>query len=124
MKKVLLILFLFSSTAALAQNEIHQKTVGVFINDFNIGDFEHIYQTFSAAMKKHRTKQHYFDFFTRVKTDSGKILSLELLKYRDKSGNSRGNYNGSFEFGNASVQISVNEKGEIIGIYIKKNTIL
>lgn len=124
MKKAALLLFLLIGTMALAQNEIHQKRVDTFIMDFNNGDFEHIYESFSPEMKKTRTKQHYFEFFTRVKTDSGKILSLELIKYLNKSGKSRGHYNGSFEYGSASVQISVNAQGEIIGLYIKKNTLL
>lgn len=94
------------------------------MKDFNNGDFEHIYQTFSPEMKKSRTKKHYFDFFTRVKKNRGNLLFLELTNYLEKSGKTRGNYNGSFEFGNANVRITNNAQGEIIGLYIKNNMLL
>jgi len=94
------------------------------MKDFNNGDFEHIYQMFSPEMKKRRPKKHYFEFFTRVKKNRGKLLHLELFNYLENSGRTRGNYNGSFEYSSAGVRITNNEKGEIIGLYIKSNALL
>lgn len=117
-------MFVLLSACSFAQNEIHQKTVDVFIMDFNSGDFEHIYQTFSPEMKKARTKKYYLDFFSKGKKSQGKILNLELVGYLEKSGKTRGNYNGSFESGHSFVRITTNAQGEITGFYIKKNTLL
>ncbi len=124
MKKMILLLFVLAGTAVFAQNEVHKKAVDVFIMDFNNGDFEHIYQTFSPEMKNARTKKYYLDFFAKGKKSQGKILNLELVGYLEKSGKTRGNYNGSFEFGNSFVRITTNAQGEITGFYIKKNTLL
>lgn len=123
-KAVVLLLLLFIGATAFAQSEIHKKAVDVFIMDFNNGDFEHIYQTFSTEMKNARTKKYYLDFFAKGRKSQGKILNLELIGYLEKSGKTRGNYNGSFDFGNSFVRITTNAQGEITGFYIKKNTLL
>lgn len=120
----LLLLFSFIGPAAFAQNEVHKKAVDVFIKDFNNSDFEHIYQTFSPEMKNARTRKYYFDFFTRGKKSQGNILQLELIRYMEKSGKTRGYYDGRFEFGSTMIRITTNAQGEITGLYLKKNTLL
>lgn len=124
MKKTFIIIFLSINAIAFAQNDLHKKVTDFFLKDFNNGDFEHIYQTFSPEMKKFRTKEYHLGFLERVKKKQGNLLFLELSDYLENSGKTRGNYNGSFEFGNAFVRITNNAKGEIIGLYIKKNTLL
>lgn len=120
MKKALSFLLLLIGTATIAQNSVHKRVTDTFIIDFNNGDLEQIYQTFSPEMKKARTKKYYFDFLKKIKSGNGKLLQLELNKYSEKSGKSRGSYNGRFEYRNCDVRISTNAKGEIVGLYIMK----
>jgi len=123
-KKIFIIIFLYINAIAFAQNELHKKVADIFMKDFNNSDFEQIYQTFSPEMKELRTKEHHLAFLAKVKKSQGNLLFLELSDYLENSGKTRGNYNGSFQFGNAFIRITNNPKGEIIGLYIKKNTLL
>lgn len=121
MKKVILLLFFIN--AAFAQNETHQKVVNTFIMDFNVHDYEKIYQSFSPKLQKSRTKKYFFDIFERVQQENGTIQNLDLITYRENSKKtSQGKYNAIMENGTLSIEITINREGIITGIYIRKNT--
>ena len=124
MKRILLLLLLLINATAFSQNETHKKVTDQFMIDFNTGDFEHIYQSFSPEMKKSKSKKYFFDVFSKVKKESGNLQQLNLYDWREKPWKSRGVYEGKFEFGTRNVQITTNKQGEIIGLYIKKYAIL
>lgn len=120
-----LLLFFIISGSAIAQNDIHKKVADTFIEQFNNGDFEGIYESFSPKMKKAKTKKQYFEFLLKVKTDAGNLQHLELFNYfENKNQTARGSYNGHFQNTNATVRITTNAQGEITGLYIKKAAIL
>lgn len=124
MKKAALLFFFCIGTMASAQSDVHKKATELFIEQFNNGDFEGIYQSFSPNMKKARTKKQYFAFLSKVKKDQGKLLFLKPYDYRIlERGYEQGSYEGNFENDKAFVRITTNEKGEIIGLYIKKAVI-
>lgn len=121
-KIIFSLLFLICSTTLSAQNEIHKNAVTNFSLNYNDNDFEKIYQSFSTKMKNARTKKQYFDFLTKVKSENGGLVSLQLINYLEVSKNKfRGKYNGNFENGNLTVKITVNADGQITGLYILKD---
>ena len=121
MKKVILLLFFINAT--FAQNETHQNVVNTFIMDFNVHDYEKIYQSFSPKLQKSRSKKYFFDIFKRVQNVNGTIQNLDLITYRENSRKtSQAKYNAIMETGTLSMEITVNSEGIITGIYIRKNT--
>jgi len=118
---LLLLLLLINLTTAAAQNQRHKAVVDRFVSDFNDSDFETIYKSFSARMQNSKPKKYFFDIFSRVRTQDGRILSLDLLSYRENSLNrSQAKYNAHCETGNISIKITIDDQGQIIGLYIKK----
>ena len=126
MKKVCFFIILwFTITTSFAQNEIHKKVTDSFILNYNNNDFEMIFNSFSTKMQNSRPKNYFLNLFNRVKKEYGNLLFLELTDYQENSQmKSRGNYDGHFEVGNLQIKITVNQKGEIIGLYILKNKIV
>ena len=126
MKKIFcVLLFILNVPTVSSQNEIHKKAVENFIIQFNNNDFEGIYQSFSPSMQKSRTKKHFFDFLSRVKRNSGALLKLELLEYiENKVKTARGTYDGNFETAFATVRITVDIRGKITGLYIKRKDLI
>lgn len=125
MKSTLFVLaFLMFGVMGSAQSNEHKKATDRFLGQFNNDDFEGIYQSFSASMKKARTKKQYFAFLSAVKKENGKLLSLKSYDYRELSpGKIRGYYEGHFESDKLFVQITTNPSGEITGLFIRKAVI-
>ena len=125
MKKFAFFIILwFTITTSFAQNEIHKKVTDSFILNFNNNDFELIFNSFSTKMQNSRPKNYFLNLFNRVKKEYGNLLFLELTDYQENSQmKSRGKYDGHFEAGKLQIKITVNQKGEIIGLYILKDKI-
>ncbi len=125
MKTFVILLFVsFNFSIVSAQNEVHKKAVENFILQFNNSDFEGIYNSFSPRMQQSRTKTYFFNFFTNVKKHSGALLKMELLEYTEnKVQTSRGTYDGNFETELSTVRITVDIRGKITGLYIKRKNI-
>lgn len=118
-------IFCFNITVSSAQNEIHKKVTDSFILNYNNNDFEMIFNSFSTKMQNSRPKNYFLNLFNKVKSDYGNLLFLELTDYQENSQKkSRGKYDGHFEAGNLQIKITVDQKGEIIGLYILKDKIL
>lgn len=115
----------FTTTTSFAQNEIHKKVTDSFILNYNNNDFELIFNSFSSKMQNSRPKNYFLNLFNRVKKEYGNLLFLELTDYQENNQmKSRGKYDGHFEAGNLQIKITVNQKGEIIGLYILKDKIV
>ena len=125
MKKIFVLLFFVGNTLiGLAQNQMQQNAIKSFTVNYNNNDFEKIYASFSTRMKNARTKEQYFDFFSRVKKERGSLRSTELTNYQENNQKSRAQYLGNFEYGSGIVKISMNAQNEIIGLYILKEKLL
>lgn len=117
-------LFLFNCIPFFAQNIKHNNAVNSFISNFNNIDYEGIYQSFSPKMQNARSKEHYFNFFSKVKKHSGSIILLELINYQENTQNkSRAEYIAAFENENLTIKITINADGKIIGLYILRDKI-
>lgn len=123
MKKIFLLCFLLVNlNIGFAQNQMQQNAIKSFTIHYNNNDFEQIYQTFSSKMKSAHSKNHYFDFFKSVKKGSGSLLNTELIDYSENNQKkSRAIYDGTFEYGNCTIKITMNGQSEVIGFYIIKN---
>ena len=125
MKKIFVLLFFLSNiVVGLAQNQIQQNAITSFTINYNNNDFEKIYASFSAKMKKARTKKQYFDFFSRVKNERGSLRSTELTNYQESKLKSKAQYIGNFDYGTTIIKISMNAQNEIIGFYIVKENLM
>ncbi|MBK8599848.1 MAG: DUF3887 domain-containing protein [Flavobacterium sp.] len=116
--------FLGNIVVGLAQNQMQQNAITSFTINYNNNDFEKIYASFSAKMKKARTKKQYFDFFSRVKNERGSLRSTELTNYQESKLKSKAQYIANFEFGSGIIRISMNAQNEIIGFYIVKENLM
>jgi hypothetical protein len=124
-KVVILLLFMMPFTNVSAQNERHSNVVETFVKDFNVNDFEKIFQSFSPKMQRAHSKKYYFDFFSKLKKDNGNLLLLELLEYQENSSNqSRAAFDGNFENDILTVKISVDGQKKISGLYFKKKILI
>jgi len=124
-KVVILLLFMMPFTNVSAQNERHSNVVETFVKDFNVNDFEKIFQSFSPKMQRAHSKKYYFDFFSKLKKDNGNLLLLELLEYQENSSNqSRATFDGNFENDILTVKISVDGQKKISGLYFKKKILI
>ncbi len=124
MKKVLLILLFLVSCFCFSQNETHKSITNTFIQNFNSYNFENIFQSFSEKMQKAKTKEYFHNFFSRIRTENGAILNLELLKYKEtKEKITQGIYNSENENGELTIKITIDRTGQIIGLYIFKKKI-
>jgi type II secretory pathway component PulL len=124
-KVVILLLLMMPFTNVSAQNERHSNVVETFVKDFNVNDFEKIFQSFSPKMQRAHSKKYYFDFFSKLKKDNGNLLLLELLEYQENSSNqSRATFDGNFENDILTVKISVDGQNKISGLYFKKKILI
>ena len=103
---------------------MQQNAIKSFTVNYNNNDFEKIYDSFSAKMKKARTKKQYFDFFSRVKNERGALRSTELTNIQEHNQKSRAQYIANFEYGSGIIKISMNAQNEMIGLYILKENLL
>jgi len=107
-----------------AQSDVNRKAADQFKLDFNNGNFENIYNSFSPEMQKARTKEYLFNFLLKVKTENGMLQSLSLYEYRQSRKKYRGVYDGHFENETLTVTITTSPIGQITGLYIRKKTLL
>lgn len=116
MKKWLLISFFFLANLAIGQNEQHQSMVNGVMKNLNDGHFEQIYQALSPKMKQAKPRQTYFEVLGKVKSQFGKLKSLELQDLKEARNKTSTTYIGFFEHGELTVKIASNSNGEIIGL--------
>ena len=120
MKKYCLLILLLVNVVA-AQNKTHTVVVDRFVSDFNNSEYENIYRSFSVKMQNSRPKKYFFDIFSIVKNRDGKILSLDLLDYRENSKETtHAKYNAGCETGNIDLKITIDKQGQIVGLFLKK----
>ena len=120
MKKMILILFFtFMTNIVFSQNEKQNKMFNFFKENYNAGNFENIYNSFSsemhAALPIEKTKQ----FFGGLKSQAGNIKEGAFLKFENQS---YAVYKTNFENTVLTVNISINETNLINGFYIKPYT--
>lgn len=120
MKKVFLIAFLLCFTTIEAQSESHQKAADTFMSEFNRGQFDQIYQALSPKMQRVISRKKFVGFLIMVKNDIGNLVSLQLYNYTENNRKARGYYDGNFEKETATVRITTDQQGQIIGLFIRK----
>ena len=116
-KKLILVLTFITISNVFAQTEkATYKTVAEeFENNYNQENFENIFNSFSPEMKTFLPIDKTIEFLTGLKNQSGKIVKREFVKYQL----SYASYKTTFEIGVFSLNISIDEKSKINGLFIK-----
>jgi len=119
MKKIILLallLFTINRVSAQAEQTADKKVSEIFEQKFNSGDFNGIFDMFSAEMKNTLPRKKAIEFFTGIEKESGKIRNRE---FKDYVKGTFASYKTTFENGIYSLNISTNKELEITGIYIE-----
>lgn len=107
------------TNVVFSQNEKQNEMFNFFKDNYNAGNFENIFNSFSsemqAALPIEKTKQ----FFGDLKSQAGNIKEEAFLKFENKS---YAVYKTNFENAILTVNISINETNLINGLYIKPYT--
>jgi len=100
-----------------AQTEIatYQTVADEFENNYNQENFENIFNSFSTEMKSALPIDKTIAFLTGLKGQAGKIEKREFVKYQS----SYASYKTTFERGVFALNISIDEKSKINGLFIK-----
>jgi murein DD-endopeptidase MepM/ murein hydrolase activator NlpD len=100
---------------AQTEKEIYKAVADEFEYNYNQANFENIFNSFSAEMKTALPIDKTIDFFTGLKNQAGKIVKREFVKYQL----SYASYKTSFERGVFTLNISVDDKSKINGLFVK-----
>jgi murein DD-endopeptidase MepM/ murein hydrolase activator NlpD len=118
MKKFLAILTLtliMSRSFAQTEKANYKTVAGDFEKNYNAGDFEAIFSSFSGEMQNALPLEKTKDFFTGLKTQAGKITNREFIKYEQ----TYASYKTNFERALFAVNISVDNNSKINGLFVK-----
>lgn len=119
MKKIILLallLFTVNRASSQAEKSADKKVSEIFEQKFNSGDFNGIFDMFSAEMKNTLPQKEAIHFFAELKEGAGKIINREFKNYVRGTFAS---YKTTFEKGIFSFNISTNKQLKITGFYIE-----
>lgn len=116
-KNLILVLTFITISNVFAQTEkaTYKTVADEFENNYNQENFENIFNSFSAEMKTFLPINKTVEFLTGLKNQSGKIVKREFVKYQS----SYASYKTTFERGIFTLNISIDEKSKINGLFIK-----
>lgn len=117
MKKILtfVLTLIISNVFAQTEKDAYKTVADEFENNYNKGNFENIFNSFSAEMQKALPIDKTIEFLSGIKNQSGKIEKREFVKYES----SFASYKTTFEKGVFALNISIDEKSKINGLSIK-----
>lgn len=116
--KITLISFLLMLTSfafAQKEKEVYKAVADSFTINYNAENFDEIFSSFSPEMQKALPIDKTKDFLNGLKQQAGKITKREFIKYEQ----TYASYKTSFEKALFSVNISVDDKGKINGLFVK-----
>jgi murein DD-endopeptidase MepM/ murein hydrolase activator NlpD len=118
MKKFLAILtfsFIISPSFGQTEKAINKTVADNFEKNYNSGDYEAIFSSFSSEMQNALPLEKTKDFFTGLKAQAGKITKREFIKYEQTAAS----YKTNFERALFAVNISVDNNSKINGLFVK-----
>jgi CubicO group peptidase (beta-lactamase class C family) len=117
MKKILFIfLFTIISNLVFSQNEKHNVVFKEFKENYNRGNFENIFNSFSVEMRKALPVEKTKEFLGGLKSQAGNIEDGAFVKFENQS---FAVYKTEFEKSILAVNISIDDKNLINGFYVK-----
>jgi CubicO group peptidase (beta-lactamase class C family) len=117
MKKILFIfLFTIISNLVFSQNEKHNVVFKEFKENYNRGNFENIFNSFSVEMRKALPVEKTKEFLGGLKLQAGNIKDGAFVKFENQS---FAVYKTEFEKSILAVNISIDDKNLINGFYVK-----
>lgn len=117
MKKILFIfLFTIISNLVFSQNEKHNVVFKDFKENYNRGNFENIFNSFSVEMRKALPVEKTKEFLGGLKLQAGNIENGAFVKFENQS---FAVYKTEFEKSILAVNISIDDKNLINGFYVK-----
>lgn len=114
--KLLLLTLFFLSNLTFAQNKPNEKVAAEFENNYNSNQFETIFESFSQDMKEALPLDQTVQFLSGLKLQVGRITEREFVAIQHQS---YASYKTTFEKGILSVNISVDENGDVNGLFIQ-----
>jgi hypothetical protein len=118
MKKIFVIIFMaFTAGNIFAQTEkeINKTISGKFETYYNQDKYDEIFNMFAKVMKDALPNDKTKEFLTQLKSQAGKIVSLDFENYLA----SYASYKAKFEKAVFTLNISVDNEGKINGLFIK-----
>ncbi|MDR2040052.1 MAG: serine hydrolase [Bacteroidales bacterium] len=117
MKKIIcLLLFFLTANFAFAQSENYQKAIEAFEKNYNSGNFEVIFNSFSPEMQQSLPLQQTNEFLQNLKNQAGNIKNKEFVDFQQGT---FAHYKTSFQNALFSVLISIDNQNKINGLFIK-----
>ncbi len=118
MKTILLMFlltFIVNFTFSQTEKETYKTVSSSFEKNYNDDNFEAIFSMFSSEMQKALPFDKTIDFLKGLKSQAGKILKREFVKYEQ----SYASYKTNFERALFAVNISVDNDSKINGLFVK-----
>jgi len=118
MKKIYVListLIIMSNVFAQTETAAINIVASEFMGNYNQGNYENIFNGFSAEMKSALPLDKAIDFFTGLKGQAGEIDKMEFVRYQA----SYASYKTTFARGIFLVNISIDKKSAINGLFIK-----
>ena len=118
MKNLALYSFFFISFFSFSQTEkeAYKKVSTEFEKNYNLNEFEKIFDMFSIEMKKALPLEKTIEFLTNLNLQVGKIENREFNKYENGT---YASYKTKFERAILALNISIDNDTKINGLFIK-----
>jgi murein DD-endopeptidase MepM/ murein hydrolase activator NlpD len=118
MKKLSLVLLIAIPFFSFCQTEKEssKKVSTQFVEFYNLDEYQNIFNLFSSEMKGVLPIDKTTEFLKQLKNQAGKILKKEFSKYENGS---YAAYKTNFENAIFSVNISLDKKAKINGLFVK-----
>lgn len=107
---------IFMTNLLFAQPENYKIAIGNFQANYNADKYDEIFNCFSPEMKKALPLEKTKQFLTGLKSQKGSIESLEFINFQQET---YAMYKTKFEKDVLAVNISLDNKNQINGLYIK-----
>ncbi|MEX0966596.1 MAG: DUF3887 domain-containing protein [Bacteroidia bacterium] len=98
------------------EKEVSQKVSAQFEEFYNSGEYQKIFDLFSAEMRTALPIEQTIDFLKGLKSQAGKIKKREFIKYENGT---YASYKTNFERALFTVNISVDKNARINGLLVK-----
>jgi len=118
MKKLILFILIISPFFGFFQNEkeTSKKISAEFEKNYNLSEYQGIFEMFSDDMKTALPIEQTTDFFNGLNNQAGKITSREFIQYENGT---YASYKTTFERGIFALNISLNKNSKINGLFVK-----
>ena len=116
MKKILLLLIAIWTNAIFAQTENYKVSFENFQSSYNAENYQEIFNSFSAEMKKALPQEQTEMFFINLKSQVGEIISHEFINSENETG---AIFKTKFDRAILGVYLTLNSQDQLAGLLIK-----